>query len=213
MSKERGLFIVFEGLDKSGKSTQCNQLAQSLKKIGVPTELIRFPDRTTPIGKQIDSYLLKKIEMDDDKLHKLFSKNRWELDGTVESFLMQGKVVIADRYAYSGVAYSVAKGLDFDYCKRSDAGLIAPDIVFFLDISPENASKRSDYGEERYEKIQFQKSVRNYFKKLIDSTWVTLDSMKSKEQLSQFIQEKVSQLFLDCCDKQIRFLWNDQIKK
>ena len=44
----------------------------------VPAELWRFPDRSSPSGKVIDSYLSKKVEMDDEEVHLLFAKNRWE---------------------------------------------------------------------------------------------------------------------------------------
>ena len=54
------------------------------------------------------------------------------------------------RYAYSGVAYSTAKGLDIHWTKNGDIGLPRPDMVFYMDIDPEVAAKRSDYGDERY---------------------------------------------------------------
>ena len=55
--KRRGKFIVFEGLDKAGKSTQCARLVSKLKSRGHTVESLRFPDRTTPIGRLIDGYL------------------------------------------------------------------------------------------------------------------------------------------------------------
>ena len=50
-------------------------------------------------------------------------------------------VQICDRYAYSGVAFSSAKGLDLDWCKACDSGLPAPDCVIYLDIPVEEAAK------------------------------------------------------------------------
>lgn len=73
--------------------------------------------------------------------------------------LAAGTTVVADRYAYSGVAFTAAKGapgLDRAWCQAPDAGLPAPDAVFFLDLSAEAAEARGGYGEERYEKAEFQ---------------------------------------------------------
>ena len=80
----RGLFIVFEGLDHSGKSTQCKLLSEALKKKGKVLDL-RFPDRSTKIGKEIDLYLQNKSEVDDKVIHKLFSQVTFFLFYRVES--------------------------------------------------------------------------------------------------------------------------------
>jgi dTMP kinase len=69
----RGAFIVVEGLDRAGKSTQVAGLAKALN-----ARSIKFPDRTTPIGKMIDNYLAQKSDMEDRAIHLLFSANRWE---------------------------------------------------------------------------------------------------------------------------------------
>lgn len=74
----RGAFIVFEGADRAGKSTQCQMLVEHLQAAGVAAELWRFPDRTTAIGKMINSYLTSQAEIDDAAVHLLFSANRWE---------------------------------------------------------------------------------------------------------------------------------------
>ena len=72
----RGKFIVFEGLDRSGKTTASRHLAQLLEKSS-PVKLISFPNRTSPIGKLINDYLSKGISLEPKLLHLLFSANRW----------------------------------------------------------------------------------------------------------------------------------------
>eukprot|EP00349_Pseudokeronopsis_sp_Brazil_P006847 CAMPEP_0202972360 /NCGR_PEP_ID=MMETSP1396-20130829/35813_1 /ASSEMBLY_ACC=CAM_ASM_000872 /TAXON_ID= /ORGANISM="Pseudokeronopsis sp., Strain Brazil" /LENGTH=70 /DNA_ID=CAMNT_0049702681 /DNA_START=199 /DNA_END=411 /DNA_ORIENTATION=+ len=69
--------------------------------------------------------------------------------------LSSGTTVVCDRYAYSGVAYSAAKGLDFDWCKVPDKGLIIPDLIFYIDVDAEDIAAREGYGEEKYEKVEF----------------------------------------------------------
>lgn len=96
----RGAFIVLEGLDRSGKSTQVAKLVDRLNQTGHKARLQKFPgaspqpspfqafpverclttapDRTTAIGKMIDAYLQSHAELDDRAIHLLFSANRWE---------------------------------------------------------------------------------------------------------------------------------------
>ena len=93
----RGAFIVFEGCDRSGKSTQSLRLAAALESQGIPTKHLHFPgsafprkitmwtfhtdcglDRATLTGRLINDYLKCSAEMDDRALHLLFSANRWE---------------------------------------------------------------------------------------------------------------------------------------
>jgi dTMP kinase len=77
-SGNRGAFIVLEGLDRSGKTTQVKLLEQRFVEEGKKVKVMRFPDRTTPIGQMIDNYLKSNVEMEDHVIHLLFSANRWE---------------------------------------------------------------------------------------------------------------------------------------
>ena len=75
---KRGTFIVFEGCDRSGKSTACKRLVDFLNEKNEKAKLMRFPDRTTEVGSAINGYLKGQKELDDHVIHLLFSANRWE---------------------------------------------------------------------------------------------------------------------------------------
>ena len=75
---KRGCFILFEGVDRCGKTTQAKRLVDTLTQRGQGTVFMRFPDRETAIGSQIDAYLRNAAELDDHAVHLLFSANRWE---------------------------------------------------------------------------------------------------------------------------------------
>ncbi|XVE72163.1 hypothetical protein DITRI_Ditri11bG0016800 [Diplodiscus trichospermus] len=77
-NKPRGALVVFEGLDRSGKTSQCGRLLSYLEGLGHSVELWRFPDRTTSVGQMISAYLTNKSQLDDHTIHLLFSANRWE---------------------------------------------------------------------------------------------------------------------------------------
>jgi dTMP kinase len=83
--------------------------------------------------------------------------------------------------------------LDIEWCKNPDCGLLTPDIVFYLNVEPERAAIRSDYGEERYETLDLQKRVRNIFFSLMDDSWtvnlfIDIRSLMQKETLVKFIK-------------------------
>ena len=111
----------------------------------------------------ISDYLKECSHIEDESIHLLFSANRWEQKQSILEALNSGKTLICDRYAYSGVAFSSAKGLDFNWCKAPDMNLPRPDLVLFLDVTTNQLKSRPGYGEERYEKVEFQDKVYEQF--------------------------------------------------
>jgi len=181
---KRGALIVFEGCDRSGKTTQVKRLVETLNKTGCTTEMMRFPDRSTGIGSVINSYLTCSEELDDRAIHLLFSANRWETEKQIQRSLAAGTNIIIDRYAYSGVAFSAAKpGLSLNWCKQPDVGLPRPDLVVFMDVTEEVAKQRGGFGEERYEVAEFQRRVRQNYKQLKDEIWVEVCADGSLEEV------------------------------
>ncbi|ODM20884.1 Thymidylate kinase [Aspergillus cristatus] len=170
-STRRGALIVVEGLDRAGKSSQCECLRDALQKQGHSVKYIRFPDRTTSIGKLINSYLRGESQLDDHSIHLLFSANRWEIASAIEENINNGITVIVDRYSYSGVVYTAAKAnpnLSLEWAWQPEIGLPRPDLCLFLRISPEEAAKRGGFGAERYENQPMQIRVRGLFQDLFN---------------------------------------------
>merc|ERR1711916_185912 len=104
--------------------------------------------------------------------------------------------IVCDRYAYSGVAFTAAKGFAIDWCKAPDAGLPKPDAVIYLKMPVDAAMTRGGAGDERYEKAEFQKVVKGLFEnELYDrDTWRTVDAAQSIEQVSEAINAIVDPL-------------------
>ncbi|XP_001632032.3 thymidylate kinase [Nematostella vectensis] len=209
----RGALICFEGCDRSGKSTQSRLLVDYLRSLGTNIEHMRFPDRSTAIGQCINSYLQGTSELDDHAIHLLFSANRWESVPKIRSLLNTGTTIVVDRYAFSGAAFTSAKkGFDLEWCKAPDRGLPAPDIVIFLDISVDNAAERSEYGGERYETSDFQRSVANRYKELQADSWKVLDAGKSIEELHKEIQKIACETIKHASDKALEPLWTSKVQ-
>ncbi|KAJ2893633.1 thymidylate kinase [Zalerion maritima] len=201
----RGSLIVLEGLDRSGKTTQVKLLEQRFVEAGRSSvKVMRFPDRTTPIGQMIDGYLRRQSEMDDHSVHLLFSANRWEAAKNIHALLSSGTTVICDRYYLSGMVYSTAKGnpsLPLAWARNPEVGLPRPDIVLFLDLDEETARGRGGWGGELYEKAGMQKKVRELFWDLSmgktgeyrqeEEDLIIVDAGPSMEEVSEEIWRKV----------------------
>lgn len=127
-----------------------------------------------------------------------------------------GTAVICDRYAFSGIAFSAAKGLSYEWCRSPEIRLPAPDLTVFLDITPEKAKERGGYGEERYEKEELQREVRRMFdrisKEMLEDggRWVTLDAGKERVAVSEEVWAHVDPLTAGFESPPQR-LWNDRI--
>ncbi|KAF2801600.1 thymidylate kinase [Mytilinidion resinicola] len=194
----RGKLIVFEGLDRAGKSTQCNRLVESLQSEGMKVRYLRFPDRTTPIGQMINNYLTNQSEQEDHVIHLLFSANRWEAAASIQADIAAGTTVVIDRYYYSGCVYSAAKdipALDLAWARHPEEGLPRPDVCVFLDISVEEAAKRGGYGGEKYEVQEMQDRVRGLFAVLRESAekddFVRIEGGGSFEDVQKNVRQAV----------------------
>jgi len=214
-AKGRGLFFVFEGLDRSGKSTQSRKLRERLQKEQGEDKVkwMCFPNRDTAIGCLIDLYLRRQIELSDGAIHLLFSANRWEMSKTIVDELNAGVSVVCDRYAFSGVAYSAAKGLDFEWCQAPDRGLPCPDGVFFMRVDPEVGAARANFGDERYENADMQARVREEFGKerlYAGVPWHVVDGGRAIDLIHDEIVKQVAAIAVaeqENDSKPIRQLW------
>ncbi|ADM11409.1 thymidylate kinase [Encephalitozoon intestinalis ATCC 50506] len=161
----QGKFIVFEGLDRSGKTTIVDSLYDSLSSMG-DVRKMRFPNRSGNIGKVIDAYLRKEINLENETIHLLFSGDRYEQKSTIEE-LRKSSILLCDRYSLSGASYSVAKGLDLDWCVMVDSGLPKPDMTIFIDIPLDEISRRKGFGNEVHDHLPFLEKVLSAYKVLL----------------------------------------------
>ncbi len=174
---------------------------------------MRFPDRTTTIGTMINSYLSNATDIDDGCIHLLFSANRWEKKKEMEAKLREGVSLVVDRYAFSGVAFTAAKrvpGMDRDWCKGCDVGLLAPDLVLFLSLSAEEQEKRGGFGGERYEKKEFQQRVREEFaglERAYTGRWEEVDACGTMEEVFEALKGRVDAIVADQGKGALGSLW------
>jgi dTMP kinase len=172
-STSRGKFITFEGIDGAGKTTQAAMLVEFLEKQKLSISFVREPGGD-PISESIRKLLLHSEETMSDRAEALLMiASRAQLtDKVIIPYLMDGRWVVADRYADSTLAYQGGgRGLSSTALKEINyfgTYTLKPDLTFFLDISVEEANKRMSVSRDRIEKEgdEFQQRVRDFYTNL-----------------------------------------------
>jgi len=132
-------FIVFEGLDGSGQTTQAEILGSFLSQQGYDVLNTKEPTKGSEVSKLIQTE--KKIEP--LELQQMFAKDRREhLNNLIIPALEQGKIVISDRYFFSSFSYGMASGLSLKEIYSLNNDFLIPNIVFFLDVGPKICLQR-----------------------------------------------------------------------
>ncbi|ABR54266.1 dTMP kinase [Methanococcus vannielii SB] len=154
-------FIVFEGIDGSGKTTQAKMLAEKLN-----AEYTCEPT-TGKIGRTIRE-VLSGSECKKETLALLFAADRVEHVSEIEKMLQKSHVV-TDRYVYSSIIYQTMQGISKEFIYSINFFAKIPDIVVILDVDTEEALKRMEFREkEIFEKIEFQKKIKQEYHKIAE---------------------------------------------
>jgi len=162
---KRGAFIVFEGIDGSGKSTHIKLLSQELREQGYDVLETSEPSRGR-IGRFIREYVERRgrrLPADVEAL--LFAADRFEhLKKTIEPALEQGRIVVSDRYVHSSLAYQGAEGVSLEWVREVNRFTLEPDLCILLDVGPETGLGRMRRRRRTvFEVYTFQQRVRNLY--------------------------------------------------
>ncbi|WP_433223652.1 dTMP kinase [Dactylosporangium sp. CS-047395] len=205
-----GLFIVFEGGEGAGKSTQVNRLAEALRAIGREVVTTHEPG-ATPVGSQIRRLVLDKPSDGGDVVTPraealLYAADRaHHVASVVRPALTRGAVVISDRYVDSSLAYQGAgRTLPVDevsWLSKWATGGLKPDLVVLLDLDPTvglaRAGKRGETDRLEAESLAFHERVRYAFLDLASadpSRYLVLDATNGIDALAEGILQRVRHL-------------------
>ena len=149
-----GRFIVLEGLDGSGISTQARRLAARLDRLGAPYFCTREPT-DGPVGSQIRLALSGRLQVDPTTLALMFAADRSDhVHVVVRPRLEKGIHVVSERHVLSSLAYQGGQLGDPDWVReinRESMRAVSPDLTVFLDLDPDAALERIDAGRHARE--------------------------------------------------------------
>lgn len=204
---EKGKFIVFEGIDGSGKSTQMKQYGKYLKSRGVECYLTCEPT-DSPFGALLRSCMTGRLETDEQAIAALFAADRIDhifnpVNG-IAGKLEQGVTVLCDRYYFSSFAYNGGM-VSLDWVMKLNEPAVKslpPDLVVYIDLPPEESMRRvAKRGEaERYETFEKQAKIREKYFEVFETfkgvqKIAVVASEEDKDLTQKHIREAADGLF------------------
>ncbi|MCX6814406.1 MAG: dTMP kinase [Candidatus Aenigmarchaeota archaeon] len=194
----KGRLIVIEGIDGAGGETQSKKMLQYLQGRKIQAERVYYPDYGNPFGDLIHEYLHKKYEFNVNTQFLLYALDMVKDRERILGWLNQGKIVIADRYftstiAYQGLRLPIENALKFAEIFR----LPKPDMILYLKVSPEISIKRKKVEKRNLDRNEenkaFLENVSKSYESLVKNqtwgSWFVIDGEKSIEQVFSQIKK------------------------
>ena len=181
-------FVAIEGIDGSGKSTVISHLAGILPKVYATRE-----PSGGPIGRLIKEWALRGGSSDPHVDALLFAADRIEhYRREVKPKLMEGFLVVTERYVESSIAYQGAAGVPIDFIKYINSLVPKPDLTVILDVDPQIAVERilRRGGAEKFEHAAFLRRVREiYLRRATEEEYPVVDASRSPETVAREVAE------------------------
>ncbi|MDA3901046.1 MAG: dTMP kinase [Spirochaetes bacterium] len=190
-SSIKSLFVLFEGIDGSGKTTIIDSVNTLLSKEALPVTVLREPTSGRH-GQKLRTLLAEKTEPDRALLLDLFITDRLEdVTLNIKPALEKKQIILMDRYYYSTAAYQGRTVIDARKIVEQNQKLAVPepDMIFFLDITPETAFKRvterrSSKDIECFEKIERMQHIDEIYRAILPETTRFLNAGLSPEVIA-----------------------------
>jgi len=203
----RGLFIVLEGVEGAGKSTQARLLSLWMDELGIPHTLAREPGGT-PVGEAIRAIVLDKGELTmppETELFLILGARAAFVRDVVRPALEEGQVVLADRFDLSTFAYQgFGRGLDLEQVRQANAlatGGLRPELMMVLDLPVEVVLERKG-GVGAGDRIEregetFLNRVREGYRRLAadDPVARLLEAEGTPEELQRTLRRVLGETF------------------
>ncbi|MBR4013469.1 MAG: dTMP kinase [Clostridia bacterium] len=204
---KKGKFIVFEGIDGSGKTTQARMLVEYLESVGRRVVLTAEPT-SLPSGRALREALSGKVKKSECQMAVMFVDDRiahsiCESEG-IRALIDGGVDVICDRYYYSTLAYQ-GQSTDYEWVKSMNLRcpeIQHPDVCIYIDILPEQSLERIAKGRdsvEIYENMETLTKVREQFLSVIhdlenEENICIIDGYREQNQVFEDVCKSVRQI-------------------
>lgn len=191
-ANRRGLLMVIEGIDGTGKSSQAKMLAEALRQAGESVILDREPS-DGPYGKRLRESMTAGRLSADEELELFHKDRRQHVEDVISPALARGTHVVLDRYYFSTMAYQGARGFDVAKLRATNESFApAPDLLFILDLDVAMALERiGGRGDEanEFEQAEALQFCRDVFLSVANESYArVIDSSDSMDVIQQKMQ-------------------------
>lgn len=196
---KKGLFIVFEGVDGSGKTTQIQHLKERLKAEGYDVSTTREPTNSI-YGQKIRQIAQNGRDgiAPETEVEWFVLDREIDVRENIQPVLDRRGIVISDRYYYSNLVYQGALGADPALILEKNSRFPKPDCVLLFDLNPEESLKRinqnRDGANEGYEKLDFLLEVRTRYQVIKAPEIVRIDANQTPEKVFEQIWQVIQPL-------------------
>ena len=193
-----GTFIVIEGADGSGTTTQSERLSDKLEVVRTAEHGERREGKDL-IGHKVEE-MISSENYSAEAIALAFASDRMvHLEERLLPLLEQGKTVVCDRYYHSSLVYQPTLGAEFDWVKEVNREALKPDLTIILDVAAETGMKRIENrgsDDNIFEDLSFQQEVVQRYRKLpdkLDEEIVLVDASQSIEEVAEDVAEAVEE--------------------
>ena len=202
MKTVKSKFIVFEGIDGSGKSTQSLLLYDYISSLNIPVRLLAEPTGSR-YGQKIKKMLQSgKAVPVEEQIHLFIEDRRYDLKNNIMPCMSDGITIVMDRYFYSNAAYQGSRDISPSEIIQMnlDRGFPVPDRVYYIDLPPvlamERIIARNGRGNtEMFEKVAFLEKVRENFNSVKDNRFLNINGNMAPEKIFRIIQKDFLSMF------------------
>lgn len=185
-----GTFIVIEGADGAGTTTQSKKLAEKLDAEWT------FEPTDDRIGVKVDE-MISGNDHSPETIALGFAADRMvHLEEEIVPRLKKGETVVSDRYYHSSLVYQPVMGASREWVEKMNKEALKPDLTVILDVSAEVGMERvNDRGQDGniFEELSFQEKVVKRYRELEDESTIIVDASKPKEEVFQEIKIHVEE--------------------
>ena len=196
----KGYLIVFEGIDGTGKSTQCRLLSKYLSERNIPNIVLVEPTMGT-WGMKIRRLLSEGREgiSPQEELSWFVNDRKEDISKNIMPALLDNKVVIMDRYYFSTAAYQGALGLNPEDIRTENENFAPiPDRVLIFLTSPDVCLERIESSRNQksaFEKIEYLQNVETIFKSFVGPNISFINSIGSVSEVHKKVLTEVKDIF------------------
>lgn len=187
------MFITLYGINNIGKSTHALRLVERLKEEGYDAVYVKFPVyEVEPTGVFLNGFLRSGVgqSISEEELQTWFTLNRYQFEPTLKAWLAEGKVVVAEDYTGTGIAWGTIKGANTEWLESLNQYLLKEDFAILLDGERHESAKEEGHLHEDNEELMrrargvHQDLGRRY-------GWTKVDVQPTKEETEALIWELV----------------------